>query len=529
MSRSRASLAIAPDPAEQAGPVRVATYTRISTDEERQPNSLEAQRVRLEAFVDSQPEWRIERRYADQFTGTVIDRPELTRMLKDARLGRFDVLLVYRVDRLARSIRGLAQVIDELDQAGVTFRSATEPFDTGTPAGRMMVQMLGVFAEFERALIVERITAGLERKAARGGWCGGQRPFGLNLSANREHLERNPTEAPLVPVIFDRYVHRKAGSSAIAHWLNEQGYRTKNGRLWSQESVITVLRNRAYLGEIYYRGNWYPAPHEPLIPTELFEKAQAILQERCEDRAKRASNPAEYLLTGRIRCGRCGQAYVGTAAHGRKGRYTYYTCFTRARYGTKQCANDRLPAEQLEQAVTRRLWKVLDDHHLIDSAINQAYERLSQREDEQQSELAAVEDKLSETRAALDRYFRAFEAGTMPEDTCAPRIASLSQQAKALETHAAELAARQDDEQPERANAADLDALRGNLHAALKQSSPARTKSVLQAMIDGIRVDARDHIEPTFRIPAVRIESGYMELVGIEPTTSAMPWRRSPS
>ena len=222
--------------------------------------------------MTSQPEWRIERRYEDQFTGTVIDRPALTRLLKDAKHGRFDVLLVYRVDRLARSIRGLAQIIDELDQAGVIFRSATEPFDTGTPAGRMMVQMLGVFAEFERALIVERITAGLERKAARGGWCGGQRPFGLNIAADRDSLERNPAEAPLVPVIFDHYVNRKAGSSALATWLNEQGYRTKNGRLWSAASVITVIRNRTYLGEIYYRGNWYPAPHEPLIPTRAFRQ-----------------------------------------------------------------------------------------------------------------------------------------------------------------------------------------------------------------------------------------------------------------
>ena len=112
--------------------------------------------------------------------------------------------------------------------------------------------------------------------------------------------------------------------------------------------MITVLRNRSYLGEIYYRGNWYPAPHEPLIPTNLFEQAQTILAERSEDRSQRRSNPTEYLLSGRIRCGRCGQAYIGTAAHGRSGRYTYYTCFTRMRYGTKRCANDRLPAEQLE-------------------------------------------------------------------------------------------------------------------------------------------------------------------------------------
>jgi site-specific DNA recombinase len=158
---------------------------------------------------------------------------------------------------------------------------------------------------------------------------------------------------------------------------------------------------------------------------------------------------------------------------------------------------------------------VLDDHDLIDSAITGAYERLSQRDGEQQSELAAIRDKLTDTRAALDRYFRAFEAGTMPEDTCAPRIASLSEQAKALETRASELAAQDDDEQPERAAAADLDALRENLRTALHESNPKRVKGVLQALIDGIRVDARDQIEPTFRVPAVRIESGYMELVEV--------------
>jgi site-specific DNA recombinase len=524
----RASLAIAPEPVGSAGPVRVATYSRISTDEERQPNSLEAQRVRLDSFVASQPEWRIGRHYEDQFTGTVIDRPALTRLLRDAKLDRFDVLLVYRVDRLARSIRGLAQIIDELDQAGVIFRSATEPFDTGTPAGRMMVQMLGVFAEFERALIVERITAGLERKAARGGWCGGQRPYGLNIAGDRDHLERNPSEAPLVPVIFDQYVNRQLGSSALASWLNEQGHRTKNGRLWSAGSVITVLRNRAYIGEIYYRGNWYPAPHDPLVPSELFEKAQAILTERCEDRSRRRSNPTDYLLSGRLRCGRCGQAYIGTTAHGRSGRYTYYTCFTRMRYGTKRCDNDRLPAEQLEQAVTRRLWKVLDDHDLIDRAIAQAYEHLAQRDDAHQAERDAMQKKLTDTRAALDRYFRAFETGTMPEETCAPRIASLNEQATALERRISELAAR-DDEQPERTNATDLDALRSALRAALKDSAPTRTKAVLQTLIETIRVDARDHIEPTFRVPAVRVDYDYMEPTGIEPVTSCLQSRRSPS
>jgi hypothetical protein len=118
----------------------------------------------------------------------------------------------------------------------------------------------------------------------------------------------------------------------------------------------------------------------------------------------------------------------------------------------------------------------------------------------------------------------------MPEDTCAPRIATLSEQAKALERRASELIAQQDDdEQAERVSAADLDALRGDLHAMLNDSDPKRVKAVLQAMIDGIRVDARDQIDPTFRVPAVRIESGYMEPTGIEPVTSCLQSRRSPS
>ena len=180
-------------------------------------------------------------------------------------------------------------------------------------------------------------------------------------------------------------------------------------------------------------------------------------------------------------------------------------------YGTKHCANDRLPAEKLEQAVTGRLWKVLNDGDLINEAIEETYARMTERTGEQTSEHEAVQRKLTETRAAMNRYFRAFDNATMPEDICAPRIAALGEQAKALEGRAAELAAAADDddtEQPERVTPADLDALRHELRAALEHNTAARAKTVLQAMIDGIRVDARDKIEPTFRVPAVREPCG---------------------
>jgi len=168
--------------------MRIATYTRISTDEDHQPYSLEAQEKRLGAFVQSQDGWELTRSYTDQMTGSKLERPDLQRALADARLGRFDLLLVYRVDRLSRSVRGLAQILEELDHANVAFRSATEPFDTATPAGRMMVQMLGVFAEFERATLIDRVIAGMERKAARGGWIGGTIPYGYQHGPDRDTL-----------------------------------------------------------------------------------------------------------------------------------------------------------------------------------------------------------------------------------------------------------------------------------------------------------------------------------------------------
>lgn len=345
----------------------MATYTRSSTDEEHQPYSLEAQAGRLEAYIASQDGWELARSFTDQLSGATLGRPGLTRALSETRARRFDLLLVYRVDRLSRSVRGLAQILEELDQAGVAFRSATEPFDTSTPAGRMMVQMLGVFAEFERATIIDRVIAGMERKAARGGWCVGPPPFGYGLDAGS--LIVNPVEAPLVPMIFELYARRRLGTRAVANWLNEAGHRSRAGRLWSHVSVTTVLRNRTYLGEVYFRGQWHPAPHQPLVEPELFAAVEAILTERGENISKRASASSEYLLTGLIVCGRCGKHFVGNAARGRSARYRYYTCHSRQRYGSAECPAERLPAEELDQAVLASLLAAYERTDLFERAV----------------------------------------------------------------------------------------------------------------------------------------------------------------
>lgn len=186
------------------GRLRVATVTRISTDEVNQPYSLEAQAYGLEQFVASQPGMTITHRFVDKASGATLDRPGLQQALDAAHAGTFDVLLVYRIDRLTRSIVGLMTIVEELDAAGVALKSATEPIDTQGPVGRMLLQLLGIFAEFERSLLIDRIAAGFERKAARGEWLGGPAPYGYALDSAIKTLTEDAHESPLVEAIFGK-------------------------------------------------------------------------------------------------------------------------------------------------------------------------------------------------------------------------------------------------------------------------------------------------------------------------------------
>lgn len=213
--------------------VRVGVYVRRSTDDEHQPYSIEAQDTRLVAYIGSQPGWRQAARFADDASGAGTYRPGLQRALTAARAGVIDVLLVYRVDRLTRSLRDLVTLLDDLDQAGVAFRSATEPFDTATAMGRMLVQMLGMFAQFERDTIIDRVIAGMERKAAAGKWKGGRRPYGYQVDPATSTLITDQDEAAVVRLIFGLYARDRLGGKTIARTLNDRGHRTTTGGTWS--------------------------------------------------------------------------------------------------------------------------------------------------------------------------------------------------------------------------------------------------------------------------------------------------------
>ena len=504
--------------------VRVALYTRISTDETNQPYSLGAQADRLDAFVASQPDWTILARYTDQASGKSLERPALSAARAAAAAGAFDLLLVYRVDRLSRNLGGLVGLIDELRAVGVEFRSATEPFDTANPVGRMLVQLLGSFAEFERATMMDRIGAGMERKASRGEWTGGTPPYGYLKVVGDSILHPDPATAPIVVAIFRHYVETRDGARTIAAWLDAAGHRTRSGIYWSTSGVLALLRNRVYIGEMSFRGVWGPGAHEPIVERDLFEAAGAILAERAGSRRLRRTNPSDYLLSGlSFVCDRCGHPMVGGSANGRNGRrYAYYTCGTRQRRGPTACDQARLPKDDVEAAILAQMGEVYGDTSLIAAALEDARAAAQTAEAEAEGTRTALAVQATDVRRRIDRYFAAFESGQLSPNLAQSRITELQSRLAELD---AQLVFAASAVRP--APVAPVDAvivswtLSQALGTILRNAPPARTKALLQLLIEEIRVVSPADIRPTYRVPTeVRIVNGMVGEGGLEPPTS---------
>ena len=534
-TRRNRSAAAGPD-GPAAGGTRVAIVTRISTDEINQPYSLEAQSKGLEAFVASQPGQTITHRFVDQASGATLDRPGLQAALDAARAGAFDVLLVYRIDRLTRSIVGLMTIVEELDAAGVALRSATEPIDTHGPVGRMLLQLLGIFAEFERSLLIDRITKGFERKAARGEWLGGPGPYGYVLDSATKTLVPEPHEAAMVQAIFAKYVEERYGATALANWLNDTGQRSRYDRLWSNQTVLRVLRNPVYLGKIAHGDDLHDGKHEAIVDESVFASAQKLLDERAAESTTIRPTTSEYLLSGKLRCQSCGGSFVGAGAHGRNGYYRYYVCRTRQAKGARGCTGQRVPADDLEDAVIGALLATYSNYDLLEKAASDAYAEATSERPRLEVELANTEAQLKETSTAIDRYLRAFESGTMSDILCAPRIAELSERRHELTARRDELTIQVRASATRLPSAAEIRAVSGQLEIAIRESSPDVVKQLLDELIDRVDISPDKQAQPFFWVPdeqrpgpslaracgtPVRMGPHQVEVAGIEPASSS--------
>jgi site-specific DNA recombinase len=381
----------------------------------------------------------------------------------------------------------------------------------------MMLQMLGVFAEFEHATIVDRVTAGLERRVCEGRWMGRRIPYGYVRDSDSKALLPCPVRAPVLRRIFALYTAGRQGTTSIARTLEAEGAQPPRQHGWSPNALQVILANPAYLGLIRWNGKLYEGQHEPLIEKDTFEQAQQILARRFKDTTLRRGNPTPFLLSGLVRCQHCGRAYVGTSAHGRKGRYTYYACSTRYKYGRARCEGERLPKERLERAVLSQLAAIYRDGQLVNDALTQAAERASADRPEHEQQLAGVRSDIQDLERKIDRYLQAFEDAKLDPDVCQQRIARHHARLQALrdqETQLAETLAARDDAQPDTTS---LTALDDRLDQLIATASLEQAKELLRLLIKDIRVHDQHTIIPTYRVPpAVRTMHGTVGDTGLE-------------
>ena len=360
--------------------IRCAIYTRKSHEEglEQEFNSLDAQREAAEAYIESQrmQGWRaLPDPYDDGgFSGSNMERPGLQRLLADVDAGKVDVIVVYKIDRLSRSLLDFMKMIERFNEKGVSFVSVTQHFNTTDPTGRMFLSILITFAQYEREVIAERIRDKVAAAKRRGKYCGGPAILGYDVDRERKKLLVNLAEAPRVQHIFRRFT-QLASAKSLAAELNEQGYRTKSwttkkgkhrsGSPWNTGHIYRLLGNRLYRGEVVHKGKVYPGEHEAIVSEGLWSRVQEVLSENTRTKQTKARTKIISPLEGVLRCGHCDGAMGLTYTQKGARRYTYYHCAKDAKRAVSRCPLKRVPAGDIEKVVLEQLSAVFRTPTLV--------------------------------------------------------------------------------------------------------------------------------------------------------------------
>ena len=346
-------------------PLRCAIYTRKSTEEglEQNFNSLHAQRESAEAYIASQREagWvALERHYDDGgFSGASIERPALKRLLEEIETGAIGCVVVYKVDRLSRSLLDFARLISVFDKHGVNFVSVTQDFNTTTSLGRLTLNILLSFAQFEREIISERTRDKLGAARRKGKWIGGIPVLGYDVDPQGGRLVVNAAEAESVREIF-RIADQAGTLAATLARMNARRLTTKNwtsrkgthrpGRPFTKNILRALLGNVLYKGSIRHKGTVYPGEQPALVEEQLWQRVNERLLRNGRHQAGRVHSKQDALLVGLLYCGQCGSSLTPTFTRHRA--YRYYRC---------DCAQVPVAAVDLELALARELEPMLGD------------------------------------------------------------------------------------------------------------------------------------------------------------------------
>lgn len=404
----------------------VALYVRVSTAEQaKEGYSIDEQTARLKKYCEAhgRTDYAV---YTDAgMSGANMQRAGLQSMISDARAGKLEKVIVYKLDRLSRSQKDTLWLIEDAFMAnGVDFESMTERFDTGTSFGRAMVGMLAVFAQLEREQIKERMKLGREGRAKSGKYhCGGKKPTGYDIKDGAIYI--NEYEALQIREAFERFA---GGESlrAIVRSFNEKGYTTKHGS-WREGLLLNIIGNPLYMGKIRSNGVIYDGVHEPIISEDLYLRAQA--QRRGSTKSKKGDSwrANNMLLGGRVFCKRCGARYCAFCLRSNGKNYGYYACYS-TRLSTPHmirdpnCNNQRYSAKELDGIIMAEIKRLEIDTDYMSQLISQ-----NKAQHEADKKCDAIKAEIEKVAGQKERLIDLYAVGDIDKKAVTQRLVALNQ------------------------------------------------------------------------------------------------------
>jgi len=492
---------------------RCAIYTRKSSEEglDQEFNSLDAQREAGEAYVKSQAAegWTcLPDRYDDGgFSGGNMERPAVQRLMKDIEAGRVDTVVVYKVDRLSRSLLDFARMMQVFESHSVAFVSVTQSFNTSDSIGRLMLNVLLSFAQFEREIISERTRDKMAAARRKGKWVGGRPILGYDVDPNGFRLIVNEPEAKRVRAIFDLYLKHESLIPTVRA-LNDRGWLTKQwtsrtgkalgGRPFEKGSLYALLTNVAYIGKIRFKDEIYEGEHESIIDPGVWQKAQHLLTRNGRTGGSIVRNKYGAILKGLLHCTACRRT-MGHTYSSKKGRvaYRYYVCNGAAKRGWDSCPAKSIPAGEIERIVVEQVRAIGKDPRLVDATLRHARQKTDDAMRELRKEQTTVERQLRRHHAEVGKL--AADAAKRNGGTAA-RLSDLHERIRTGEDRLAQIKSELEiletgriDENAVRQALTEFDAVWENL-------APKEQARVLRLLIDRVEYDgAKGKVAITFR------------------------------
>jgi len=487
-----------PNPAAEAKPsIRCAIYTRKSTEEglEQAFNSLDAQRESAEAYISAQRHegWTyVPDKYDDGgFSGGNMDRPALARLLADISAGKVDCVVVYKVDRLSRSLLDFSRIMEVLDKHKVSFVSVTQQFNTTHSMGRLTLNILLSFAQFEREIISERTRDKIAAARRKGKWSGGKPLLGYDVHSSPAgpKLVVNEDEARRVRAIYDLYLQHEALIPTVQD-LARRGWRNKEwttkkanergGRPFDKCSLYALLTSRTYLGLVTHKGTAYHGEHPAIIEKAVWEKAQAVLKRNGHTAGAQVRNKHGALLKGLIHCSCCrcsmGHSYASKAGK----RYRYYVCLSAQKKGWDTCPSKSVPAGQMERFVMEQIKCVGRDPAVLEGTLRHMRQQNARAVAEAEAEQRAVAREITRLQAALRKATN--------DPTKASEVREQAVKAEQKVTRLAEELIRLKAQQIDRA---DVAAALSAFDPAWEQLTPKEQARVIRLLVERVEYDGK--------------------------------------